>query len=401
MQHFAVVVISGARQVGKSTLLEHTFPTYQRVVFDPVVDVGNARQDPELFLQNHTTPLILDEIQYCPELVAVIKRAVDTNNAPGRFILTGSQQWSVLKSISESLAGRAVFLDLEGFTLGEIAECTTATSWILRYLDGPESFLSDVAHSSDAAFIPNTRTLYETLWRGWLPKVDSLPVDIIPDYYAAYVRTYVERDVRVMLSVGDWQQFGRFVQLCAALSAQEVNFSQLGRDISVTPQTANRWLSVLKATFQWYEIPAFHGNTIKRISAKPKGYFADTGLICHLNRISSPRALGGHPMTGAMFETAVIGEIRKRLQPVSAKPQMYHWRIHNGAEVDLLLERDGMLFPIEIKLNSRPKPKDARGFQSLRAAYPNLQIAPGLVICPCTTVEQLTPDAYTVPWNLQ
>lgn len=394
-EHFAVVVVSGARQVGKSTLLKHQFPDWDMVVLDPVVDVGNARADPELFLQNHPGPLILDEIQYCPELVPCIKRMVDREKRPGMFILTGSQQWSVIKSISESLAGRAVFLDLDGFTVSEIAEDVSAASWLERYLEDPTRFVS-----ANNRRIDHGRTLYQCLWRGRLPEMDTLPDSFVGDFFSAYVRSYVERDVRLMLQADDWQQFGRFVQLVSALTAQEVNFSQLGRDIGITPQTAKRWLAVLRATFQWAELPAYHGNTIKRISSKPKGYFRDTGLACHLARISSPTALGGHPMAGSLFETAVVGEILTLLTPLAGKPQPYHWRIHSGSEVDLLLERDGVLHPIEIKLSSRPARKDARGITALRKNYPALNIAPGLVIAPVESVEQLSENDYAIPWDL-
>jgi predicted AAA+ superfamily ATPase len=394
-EHFAVVVVSGARQVGKSTLLRHQFPDWDMVVFDPVVDVGNARSDPELFLQNHPTPLILDEIQYCPEVVSCIKRRVDREKRPGMYILTGSQQWSVIKSIGESLAGRAVFLDLDGFTLSESVEAVPETSWLAQYLENPARFVE-----CDHPRLDSGRTLYECLWRGRFPEMDMLPDVFAGDFFSAYVRTYVERDVRLMLQADDWQQFGRFVQLVATLTAQEVNFSQLGRDIGITPQTAKRWLAVLNATFQWAEVPAFHGNTIKRISSKPKGYFRDTGLVCHLARISSPTALGGHPMTGALFETAVASQILTLISTLAARAQLYHWRIHSGSEVDMLLERDGLLYPIEIKLTSRPGRKDTRGISALRKNYPALNIAPGLVIAPVEQMERLSENDYAIPWDL-
>jgi predicted AAA+ superfamily ATPase len=394
-EHFAVVVVSGARQVGKSTLLKHLFPDWDTVVFDPVVDVGNARADPELFLQNHPAPLILDEVQYCPEVVSCIKRLVDEGKRPGMYILTCSQQWSVIKSISESLAGRAVFLDLDGFALSEVVENVPAVSWLERYLADPSQFVG-----SDNQRLRPKRTLYELLWRGRLPEMDTIPEALTGDFFSAYMRTYVERDVRVMLQVDDWQQFGRFVQLAATLTAQEVNFSQLGREIGLTPQTAKRWLAVLNATFQWIEVPAYHGNAVKRISSKPKGYFCDTGLACHLARISSPTALGGHPMTGSFFETAVVGEVHTLLAPLARKAKAYHWRIHSGSEVDLVLERDGVLYPIEIKLSSRPTRKDTRGISALRKNYPALDIAPGLVIAPVERVEQLSEDDYAMPWDL-
>jgi len=394
--NFPVVIVSGARQVGKSTLLKHRFPHWDIVVFDPIVDVGNARSDPELFLNNHPAPLILDEIQYCPEVVSCIKRRVDLNKQPGSYILTGSQQWSVMKSISESLAGRAIFLDLGGFTLGEMTESDVGPSWLERYLDDPAKFVA-----SDNPRLELNRTVYDALWRGSLPEADSLSMGVVDDFFSAYIRTYIERDVRLMLAVDDWQQLGRFVQLTAALSAQEINYSQLGREIGITPQTAKRWMGVLTATFQWFEVPAYHGNTIKRISLKPKGYFADTGLACHLNRISSPEAVGGHPMIGALFETAVFAEIHKLMSVLSRKAQIYHWRVHSGSEVDLLLERDAILYPVEIKVKSQPSRKDARGILALREHYSQSQIAPGLLISPSERFERVTENDYITPWDLK
>jgi hypothetical protein len=425
---FAVVVVSGARQVGKSTLLRHELPDWEAVVFDPAVDVGNARRDPDLFLDNHPAPLILDEIQYAPELVAAIKRRVDRCPSPvravaetgsraggraaarkgndsdgqevgrkaGMYVLTGSQQWSVLKSASESLAGRAVFLDLEEFCLAEIAEASVEEHWLKRYLDAPKEFVA-----SSHKRLPAGRTLYEQLWWGFLPEADSLERDWVAEFYRAYLRTYIERDVRLLKDVGDWQQFGRFVRLAAALTAQEINHSQLGRELGVTPQTARRWLATLRATFQWFEAPAYHGNTIKRISSKPKGYLADTGLACNLQTISTPQSLSGHPLVGAMFESAVVGEIRKLSGTLATPPNMYHWRSHSGAEVDLLLERDGMFYPVEVKLTSRPSRQDTRGIEAFRTAYPRLSVAPGLVIAAVEQMEQLSDTEYSLPWDCQ
>ena len=406
LDHFAVVIVSGSRQVGKSTLLHNELPNWDTVVFDPVVDVGNARRDPDLFLNNHPPPLILDEIQYAPELVGAIKRRVDSaresghsKNSPanehaGMYVLTGSQQWSVLKSASESLAGRAAFLDMEGFCLAEIAQAGVEDHWLQRYMSDPEQFVAAQLNR-----LGMTRTVNEQLWRGFLPQADTLEHTWIPEFYSAYLRTYIERDVRLLTDLADWQQFGRFVQLAAALTAQEINHSQLGRDLGMTPQTAQRWLATLRATFQWFETAAYHGNSIKRISGKPKGYLADTGLACSLHKISAASALSGHPLTGALFETAVAGEIRKLSATLSTPPNIYHWRSHSGAEVDLLLERDGRCYPIEVKLSSRPSRKDTRGIASFRENYPQLKIAPGLVIAPVERMEQLSENDYCLPWD--
>lgn len=397
IHNFPVVVISGARQVGKSTFLQNVLPDVEIVVLDPVSDVGAAKAEPDLFLDNHPTPLILDEIQYAPQLTAAIKRRVDkASQKPFQYILTGSQQWSVIKNLSESLAGRAVFLDMDGFCLAEAAERIPQRNWLDRWLENPKELFDNPPKR-----LPIDKTVYELLWRGCLPKADSLDIDLVQPYYRSYIQTYLERDVRIVADLSSLEDLSKFFQLISALTAQEVNYSHLGRDIGITPQTAKRWLNILRSTFQWFEVPAYNGNIIKRISTKPKGYINDTGLACLLNFITSHKALGGHPMTGALFETAVAAEIRKLSNSSQYASAMYHWRSYSGAEVDLVLEQNGCLFPIEVKLTANPAKKDTKGLNAFRETYPNKKIAPGLVICPCQRFEKISDTDYTMPWDCE
>jgi uncharacterized protein len=393
-EYFPAVVVTGARQVGKSTLVKHVFGQQaEYILFDSVFAAENVRQEPDLFLQNHRTPLILDEIQYAPELVSSLKRKIDQNRSPGQYILTGSQQWAVMKSISESLAGRAVFLDLEGFSLQEIAK-NSSDSWLMKWLADPQDFIAAPKNR-----LTLDKPFYELLWRGSLPEAAFLPLDIVPDFQAGYFRTYIERDAQQFADLSDWNLFGRFVKLAAALTAQEIHFSQLGRELGLTPQTARRWLNILKATFQWFEIPAFSSNLIKRVSSKPKGYIADTALICNAQAITTPNVIAGHPLYGAIFETAVIAEIRKQCALLPSPIAMYHWRTYRGAEVDLILEKDGKYFPIEIKANSRPARRDTNGLCAFRNAYPKLDIAPGLILAPCPAFLKVSDSDYALPWD--
>lgn len=392
---FPAVIVCGARRVGKSTLVQHVFPDRDIVVFDPVIDIGNARKDPDLFLDNHPAPVVLDEIQYAPELVAAIKRRIDKNRKSGQYIITGSQQWHVMKSIAESLAGRAVFLNLEGFSLAEIYRQAKQKIWLQRWLEDPDKFKIHAKPSR----LKHKRTLYEQLWRGWLPEADSLRLELIPDFYNSYLQTYIERDIRLISDVSDWQLFGRFIRILAALTAQEINYSQVGRELGITPQTAQRWIAMLSATFQWFEVPAYSGNTIKRISNKPKGYITDTGFACALQMLSTQKSLGGHPLTGALFETAVVGEIRKLCSKLATPPRMYHWRSHGGAEVDLILERDGIFYPIEVKMTSNPSRDDTKSITACRMTYPRLNMSPGLVICPTENFYKISENDYALPWD--
>ena len=391
---FPVVVVSGARQVGKTTLLRHTFPDHDYVVFDASLDLENARREPDLFLLNHPPPVILDEIQYAPEMVAAVKRRVD--RAPeraGQYLLTGSQQWQVLRTLAESLAGRAAFLDLFGFSLQEIVDAPAG--WLPRWLEAVDDFISSGRQARRYE-----GNLQEWLWRGRLPRAVEIDIVVIPDFWTGYHRTYIERDARLLADVEDWQDFGRFVQLMSALTAQEINYSQLGREIGMTPQTAQRWLKIMEGAYQWFALPAFSGNPTKRVASRPKGYLADTGLACHHAQLSSPKALAGHPLYGALFETAMAGELIKQAAVLSTRPVFYHWRSAGGAEVDLILERDGILYPFEIKLTASPNRRMVSGIEAFRKAHTHLKVANGALLCAIEQPRWISEKVMALPWNL-
>jgi len=392
---FPVVVVSGARQVGKTTLIRHLFPEFDYVVLDPVTDVQNARRDPDLFLHNHPSPLIVDEIQYAPELTAALKRRVDgARGRPGQFLLTGSQQWQVMRALAESLAGRVAFLDLDGFSLSELSGRATG-GWLPRWLKSPEEVVAE--RPNEDCRYPGR--LWDWLWRGFLPGVQLVPAELVPEFWAGYFRTYIERDARLAGEVDDWQQFGRFVRLAGALTAQEINHSQLGRDIGMTPQTARRWLSVLRGTFQWIELPAYSGNVVKRVSGKPKWHLRDSGLACHLAQVNSSGALGAHPLLGALFETAMVHELRKQDSELVGAGAHYHWRSAGGAQVDFLLEREGLIHPFEIKLTSQPTRRDALGLAAFRQAHPHLKIGKGVILCATERPHWINEEVAAIPWN--
>ncbi|MCC6221349.1 MAG: ATP-binding protein [Deltaproteobacteria bacterium] len=396
--YFPVVVVSGARQVGKTELVTHLFGDIAKLVtFDPIIDVGAAREDPELFLNSQTTPIILDEIQYVPALTAVIKRKVDQNRVPGQYILTGSQQWEVMKNLSESLAGRAVFLDLDSFSLSEMANLyadKTYRPWLVRWL----ADRNEIEQNTSPKRIEIN--LYETLWTGSLPEATSLPRDVITDFHAGYIRTYIERDIRLLLTETDLVKFRKFYQLSSALTAQEINFSEFGRELGADYKVVQKWLSVLQATFQWYEIPAYFNNPVKRIAKKPKGIFSDTGLACHLLGIPKPEIIAGHPMYGRLFESLVIREMMKQLALMRPRPNLYHWRSHKKQEVDLIVECDNRLYPIEIKGKSNPDKNDLSGITAFRQAYPRDRVANGLIISAGERVYALSENDCVVPWNV-
>jgi predicted AAA+ superfamily ATPase len=394
-KYFKVVLVTGARQVGKSTLLQHLFPEYKCFIFDPIQDLYGARRDPDLFLDTFPPPLVLDEIQFAPELLPAIKRRVDTREQQGQYFLTGSQNLSVLKSVAESLAGRVGIINLEGMTIQEMSS-RPEDNWLAEYLQSPAAFLKLRQEREPVEAGP----LAQTLWRGSLPGILEMPNDIVAGYFRSYIQTYVERDVRLLENIRELSSFDRFLGLSAALCAQEINASQLGREIGVTPATSRRWLDLLENTFQWLEVFPYHGNTIKRISGKRKGYWRDTGLACYLQRLSSPDALAVSPLLGSMFETWVVNQLYRLSSLLPTPPQLYHWRTSGGAEVDLILALDGCLFPLEIKCKTSLTGHDARGLRAFRETYPQEKIAPALIIY--AGRESCPLDQYTtaIPWNI-
>lgn len=391
-EHFRSILVTGARQVGKSTLLAHVFPDLPIITFDPHQDLHGAREDPDLFLDNFPPPVILDEVQYVPELLPALKRRIDVSSSPGQYFLSGSHQLSLMKGVTESMAGRVAILQLDTLTPQEKAGRGARPSWLERYLsrpDDPSSWFEDV---------PSTPPpLYRTLWRGCLPGALDLPDEVIPDFFRSYHATYLERDVRSGGQIRELQEFDRLVALAGALSGQEVNPTQLGRDVGVTPITARRWLDVLAACHQWVEVPAFSGNTVKRVSGKRKGYVGDCGLACWLGRLSIPEALAGSPALGALFETMMVHAILAMGAALAMAPRAWHWRTTGGAEVDLVLEFDGRLHPIEMKCTSTVSGHDARGIRAFRDTYGSL-VQTGLIINAGREVRRVADGVIAVPW---
>ncbi len=394
---YKIIFLVGARQVGKSSLLSHLFPSTKMFVFDPIQDLYNVRKNPDLFLKDFGTPLILDEIQFVPELLPSLKRFADLSDKPGQYYLTGSQQLSILKNVSESLAGRVVIIPINPMTPHEMYdEFDKDKNWFLNYLKNPDNFFKNSLEK-----LKNMPSRLEAIWRGGMPGIIDIPNSALPFYFSSYVQTYVERDIRTLENIEDLATFGQFLGLLSALSSQEVNYSQLGRELGITPKTAQRWLKLLTYTYQWTELQPFHMNSIKRLSAKPKGIISDTGLACYQQRISSPEALAANPMQGAFFESYCFNMIKAFCSSLPMAPNFYHWRTLAGAEVDILVEIDGTFYPIEIKSATNVSKNDVRGILAFKETYPHLKIASGIVIYAGDECYRITENIIAVPWDLK
>jgi len=239
-----------------------------------------------------------------------------------------------------------------------------------------------------------------TIFRGGLPGTLDLPESLLPRFFSSYLQTYVERDIRTVADIGNLQLFSRFFRLLGALSTTEINASQVGRDLDIDRRTALAWKSVLESTYQWTEIPAFSRNPVKRVAGKSKGVFSDTGMLCHLQRITSPEMIASHPLQGRIIETWGITEIFKICSAWDVMPGFYHYRSAGGAEVDLILEMNGRLFPVEIKSKAHPSKKDAGGIKSFRQAFPDEDIEDGLLVCAAAQPYRISENVVAMPWHM-
>lgn len=315
---YPVVAITGPRQAGKTTLARTVFPGKPYVSLEDPDTREFALADPRGFLAQYPDGAVLDEAQRCPELFSYLQTLVDGDRRMGLFVLTGSQQFGLLAGISQSLAGRVGLVHLLPFSLGELME---------------------------AGMAPDLETL---LWQGLYPRIydRSIPAHV---WYADYVATYVERDVRQMINVRNLNAFRRFVRMCAARTAQPVNLSALAADCGITHNTAKAWLSILEASYLVMLLPPHHRNFGKRLSKTPKLYFYDPGLAAWLAGVDSPKQLALGALRGPLFETWVVSEFIKYRCNRALAPQLYFWRDNSGHEIDLLVERGERLLPVEIK----------------------------------------------------
>lgn len=329
-----VVTLTGPRQSGKTTLVRAEFKRHAYVSLELPDERRYALEDPRGFLSRFEGPVILDEAQRAPELFSYIQASVDEDSRPGRFILTGSQNFLLLQSISQSLAGRCAILHLLPLSLAEL-------------LDSQPLIPEDIGREIPPARAPR-RGLHDTLFAGFYPRIHDRglpPQEWLADYY----QTYLERDVRNVLKVGDLEAFGRFVRLCAGRSGQLLNLAGLASDCGITHTTAGRWLSVLEASFLVFLLRPHHKNFGKRLIKSPKLYFLDTGLLCWLLRAREPAELDQHGARGAIFESFVLSELVKSFLHRGERPEVYFWRDSAGHEVDFLLDFGARLIPIEAK----------------------------------------------------
>lgn len=333
---YPILALTGPRQSGKTTLARACFGSHPYVSLENPAQRQFAQEDPAGFLAKYAEGAIIDEAQRCPELFAWLQEVVDEARRPGHFILTGSQQFGLMTGITQSLAGRVALLNLLPFTADELK----SGGWLPITLD-------------------------EMLFTGSYPPIYDrrLKPGI---WYANYVQTYIERDVRQLLNVRDLGQFQRFLRLCAGRTGQLLNLSALGEEVGVSHNTIREWVSVLEASYIIHRLPPFHRNFNKRLVKTPKLYFYDSGLAAWLLGIENPEQLNTHPLRGALFETWVVAELLKQRFNTAHPSNLSFWRDRSGHEVDLLLEQGGLVTAVEIKSGATVTGEALRGLSTWR-----------------------------------
>lgn len=370
---FGAVLVAGPRQVGKTTMLQKVTKNINYATLDDIIVRASAQEQSGTFFKDNPPPVFIDEIQKAPKLFPQIKMHIDREHKKGQFFMCGSQQFQMMKGVSESLSGRIGLLTLLGFSMREKYGIEDNTPFIPT----DEYFSEMKKHTKD---IP-----YDDVWnmihRGSMPELCENPDYDWQMFYAAYVRTYIERDVRDLTEIGDTVKFAKFMTATAASTGQLVNLASLARDVGISQPTAERWLSILVASNIVYLLKPYSNNITKRAIKTPKLYFLDTGLAAYLTKWNTADVLKNGAMAGAFFESFVISEIIKSYYNKGiVEPPLYFYRDKEMNEIDLLIEDGGTLYPLEMKKHADPQKSDMNAFD-LIDKIPSVKRGPGGVIC--------------------
>lgn len=391
-EQFPVLLLTGPRQVGKTTLLQHLCEKSRRYVTldDPALRML-AQDDPALFLQRFEPPVLIDEIQYAPQLLPLIKMAADARRKLGLFWLTGSQRFQMMKGVSETLAGRVAILNLLGFSNRERHRLELRVEPFLPTASALKQRESSAADST-------LSRVYHDVWLGSFPALIAGGVKDRDLFYSSYLQTYLQRDVKDLTQVGSEASFVRFLKACAARTGQLLNMAELARDCDVSVNTAKNWLSILQANFQVHILQPYHANVTKRLIKTPKMYFMDTGLCSYLAEWSSPETLAAGAMSGAILETYILSEILKSWWHRGKNPHLYFYRDKQGKEIDFLFHQDRTFHPLEVKKSASPKREWAEVFSVL--ADLKQPTGDGGIACLCRQLLPITPAVSAIPVGL-
>lgn len=387
---YAAILVTGPRQAGKTTMLRSLADAEGRgrkyVTLDDLSARDMAKNDPALFLQLHQPPVLIDEVQYAPELFTYIKIHIDQYHNPGDFWMTGSQIFRLMRGVQESLAGRIALLHMSPMSQREIigAACVPFTTELGQLL-------------AESKQLPpmTTPELFERIWKGCMPGLVSGQYTDRNIYYSSYLATYVERDVRELSGNIDALKFNRFVTAVAARTSQLLNYKALADDADIDMATAKNWVNILETLGIIFLLHPYSNNVLKRTIKTPKVYFYDTGLVCYLTKWSSPEVAESGAMSGALLENFAVSEIMKGYQNAGLEPYLYFYRDRDAKEIDVILEGDGKLCPLEIKKTATPDKRLTRVFGVVDRSP--LERGVGAVLCMAEQLSAFDRDDLIVP----
>ena len=387
-KEYSCILITGPRQVGKTTILKQLMEGARSyVTLDDLEERHLAKTDPALFLQMHSLPIMIDEVQYAPELFSYIKIAVDNGVAPGAFWLTGSQAFKLMELAQESLAGRIAILHMPSLSQHEIygnGECT------------PFSVDLDVLKARKNTNGPtDMKGIYERIWKGSMPGLVSGRYTDRDVFYSSYLQTYIERDVREQVALTDTLLFSDFIRSAAARTGQMLNVHDIAQDVGVSDDTAKRWLQVLEKSDVIFYLRPYSNNLLKRTIKTPKLYFFDTGLVAYLTRYSSSEILANGATNGAILENYVVSELLKTYRNSAKECLLWYYRDKESNEIDMVIESDGALHPLEIKRSVSPGSELIGAFTILdKASVPR---GKGAILCMRPELSAINANNYIVP----
>ena len=385
---YAAIMLIGPRQVGKTTLLrEITEEKREYVTLDDFDERKLAKEDPEYFLSVHKTPILVDEVQYAPELFSYIKIAIDAGAKPGTFWLTGSQSFRIMELAQESLAGRVAIVHMSSLSQNEL------------YGDGENSpftvDLEDLKGRESKRKVCDVSGIFERIFEGSLPGYRSGKFKDRDVFYSSYVQTYIDRDITELAGNVDKFAMSDFIRACACRCSCELNLHQIAVDVGVSDNTAKNWLKVLEQSEIIFYLRPYSNNLLNRTIKSPKMYFFDTGLVAYLTKYESPQTLMSGALSGAIFENYVVAELRKSYQNSCKSPALWYYRDKDKREIDLVLESNGVLYPIEIKKSSNPRSGATSAFAVLDRAP--LERGQGAIICMKENLGALNRESLIVP----
>ena len=390
---YAAVMLTGPRQVGKTTTLRSLLGEGRRFVsLDNKENRRLAQTDPELFLELHSAPVIIDEVQYAPELFPYIKMEIDNGASPGSYLMTGSQMYQLMKLAGESLAGRVAILRMSGLSQHEIYGSDECLPFDLS--------LETLQKRAGLSSPTDVRGQYERIWNGSLPAHISKKHGNRDVFYSSYIDSYIDRDIREMVDLKDEFLFRDFVRAAACRAGEMLNVHAIAADVGVSDETAKSWLSYMEKSGVIFYLRPFSNNLLNRtIKKTPKLYFFDTGLVAHLTKYSSPEILMNGAINGSILENYVVSEIIKTYTNNGLEYYVHYYRDVDNKEIDIVIESDGELHPVEIKKTASPPPELANAFKVLdKASMPR---GTGAVVCTRKEMSALDKDTMIVPiWSI-